>query len=291
MKPFLCTDITINKKNKTKNGQEFVCKQTNEVFAQSYQSACKQYDEQNKKASKKAMPFLIIISLMELVFLVGIIFLLKLKYDEWFNSDLGMLLFMIIALTIGVGWPFFIRFLSKKPINKAKDNNDYQYANSKRLIALNAILEDLQVPQDTFDVDLLSFGYKDKEGNISRNKLKFVELYPFRLWADEKNVYLADLDKKYCFEKSSFVSIKKHYTGADVRFADKYVEYDSLDQTRGVSYYKGAYSISCYYLINYDDGTNQTCIYITQFGLESFEKATGLVFKEDMARTKPWRVK
>ena len=291
MKPFLCTDVTNDKNNKTVNGQEFVCQQSNQAFLQSYESACRQYDEQRKKVSKKVLPYLVVFSILYLAVAIVFLFLIKKTPDIVFDSELGKTLFMVSGIVICAIIVLFFQHLNKKTINKAKDNKDYEYTNSKRLLALNAVLEDLQVPQDAFDVDVLSFSYKDKDGQISRNKLKKVALCSFRLWTDENNLYLADANTKYCFEKNSFVSIKKHYTGADVYFADEYIEHDSIEQTRDVAYYKGNYSIGCYYLLNYDDGTRQTCIYITQFGLASFEKATGLVFKEDIARTKPWRVK
>ena len=117
------------------------------------------------------------------------------------------------------------------------------------------------------------------------------KLFAYSLWSDDEHVYLANKSTKYVFDKKGFGNITKKYNSISVEFGDPCVEYSSYDNTRGISYYKGEFTAFFHYVFDYDDGANQTCIYITHFGLESFEKATGLVFKEDMARTKPWRVK
>ncbi len=290
MKPFLCTDVTNDKQNKVQNGQEFVCQQTNEAYLQSYESTCRQYDEQNKKARKKASPVLFLFAIVEIIFIAGILILFRVVYNTLDNEDTMILSLIGIMVVFTVITAMYPRFKSKR-VKKAGNSNEYQYAKAKRLAALQAIMDDLKVPQDAFDVDLLAFSYKEKEEKISRKPLKTVALVPFRLWNDDDKVYLADKNTKYCFEKSGFNCIKKNYNSTSIYFADDYIEYDSLEQTRGVVYYKGDYSVGYSYMIYYDDGTKQTCIYITDFGLKSFEKATGLVFKEDIARTKPWRVK
>ena len=290
MKPFLCTDVTNDKNNKTVNGQEFVCQQSNPAFLQSYESACRQYDEQSKKANTKASPFVVLFAFVEIVFVIGIVVFAKFLQNTLLDEDAFILSLMGIMVVFTVVSVLYPRYKIKR-VKKAGDSKEYQYAKAKRVSALDAIMQDLQMPQDAFDVDILSFAYKEKEEKISRSPFKTAALVPFRLWCDQDKVYIADKSTKYCFEKSSFNCIKKNYNSTSIYFADKYTEYNSLDSTRGVVYYKGDYSVSCSYVVYYDDGTKQTCIYITQFGLESFEKATGLVFKEDIARTKPWRVK
>ncbi len=290
MKHFLWTNVTNDKQSTVQNGQEFVCQQTNEAYLQSYESACRQYDEQNKKARKKASPVSFLFTIIEIIFIAGILILIKVLYNTSDNEDITILSMIGIMVAFTVITAMYPRFKSKR-VKKAGDSNEYQYAKAKRLAALQAIMDDLRAPQDAFDVDLLIFSYKEKGEKVSKNPLKAAALVPFRLWSDDDKVYLADKTTKYCFEKSGFNCIKKNYNSTKIYFADKYTEYNSLDQTRCVIYYEGTYSVICSYMVYYDDGTKQTCIHITQFGLESFEKATGLVFKEDLARTKPWRIK
>ena len=53
MKPFLCTDITTNKKNKIKDGQEFACGYPNEAYSSTYEKICHQIDNIQKENGKK----------------------------------------------------------------------------------------------------------------------------------------------------------------------------------------------------------------------------------------------
>ena len=55
MKPFLCTDITYDKKSKVKNGQNYACGCPDEAYAGVYKKICNQLNEIQKENGKKLM--------------------------------------------------------------------------------------------------------------------------------------------------------------------------------------------------------------------------------------------
>ena len=81
-----------------------------------------------------------------------------------------------------------------------------------------AVFREMNVPDDAKAVDVLYFFYKEKNGEI-----KIVEKSPaaqcfnpeFRVFADEENLYLANLEGKYVFPLSSFV--KTHTVKKNIR--------------------------------------------------------------------------
>lgn len=85
MKPFLCTDITTNKKNKTKDGQEFACGCPNEAYSSAYEKICNQLDKMQKDNEKKLLVWMGISFFFTIVWFAIFYYLME-ATDWWFDN-------------------------------------------------------------------------------------------------------------------------------------------------------------------------------------------------------------
>ena len=214
MKPFLGIDLTTDKKNEQFNGTEFLVQTPSAALANTLESSSEKA-EKTIETAKLPLLFRII------QFICGIAALLIasgiLKADvslaegyhnaPWLYWSAG-----ICAVVWLVLWLW-----SKQKAKTVLETEESEQTFSHLEGTANAIYKELSVPDDAKDIDILSFFYKVKDGEIKvQEKGMQVSQYfnpEFKVFTDEENLYFANLEGKYAFPLSSIVKIhtvKKH---------------------------------------------------------------------------------
>ena len=208
MKPFLGIDLTKNKKNEEINGKEFMVQTASVVLANELENSSQKATEALKKSSLP--PFLRIIECImgfsALVIAVGI-----LKADVSLSEGYHTAPY-IFWCGIGCAIIWFILWLYGNKRSRSALESDENIQTFSHLESISdAIFKDLAVPDDAKTVDVLTFFYKVKDGKIKVLEKGFqIAQYfnpEFKIFSDEENLYLADVDGKYSFPLSSVVKI------------------------------------------------------------------------------------
>ena len=143
-----------------------------------------------------------------------------------------------------------------------------------------SIFAELKVPTDARCADILSFRYKVKNDKIkvSEKDVAPYTSFPFRVFADSDNLYLANADGKYAFPLSAIKSIKteKKTVIADSWNKDEdfnkgiYKQYKISEDKYGNIMFKK------YHIIEVDYSGEIWGIYIPCYELPIFEELTKL---------------
>ena len=185
MKPFLGIDLTTNKKNEQMNGEEFVVAKPALSLTQSLESSSENVEETIEK-SKLPLPI---------------------RIGHWICGAVGVLVAIGIIKALGgedsvtlieayqnASWLFWlggaclVAWALLKLISVRKEKNVLETEESSQVFnnldkTCEAILADLNVPQDSKEIDVLSFFYKVKDDNIPPH----LKNYEFASREDKKN--------------------------------------------------------------------------------------------------------
>lgn len=214
MKPFLGIDLTLNKKNEQFNGDEFLVQKPSSALSKSLEAST---DKAEKTIENSKLP----LPLRIVQFICGIAALLIassiLKADvsltEGYHNAPGL---FWAAGVCAVLW-LILWLCSKQKAKTILDTDESTQTFSHLDGVANAVYAELAVPDDAKDIDVLSFFYKIKDGEIKvqeKGMQVFQYFNPeFKIFSDEGNLYLANLEGKYAFPLSSIVkmhTVKKH---------------------------------------------------------------------------------
>lgn len=214
MKPFLGIDLTTDKKNAQLNGNEFLVQKPSAALEAALSSSSERADETTKK-SKLPLFFRIcqyVCGIGALAIGSGI-----LKADVSFRQGYQNAPALHWACGIcAVIWLLLWAWSKLKAQTVLETEESAQTFSHLNSVA-NAIYKELSVPDDAKDIDVLSFFYVLKDGEI-KAKTKGMQtaeyLNPeFKIFTDDQNLYLANLDGKYAFPFSSIVTmhtVQKH---------------------------------------------------------------------------------
>ncbi len=214
MKPFLGIDLTTDKKNEKTNGNEFLIQTPSAALTRSLEDSSENAEETVEKAK---LPLLLRIVQyfcgIAAVLLIGGILKADVSLAEGYQNAPWLFWFSGICAVI-----WLILWLIGKQKTKTVLEADESVRTFSHLDGVAAaIYNELSVPDNAKDVDVLFFFYKIKNGEIKlREKgMQIAEYFnpEFKIFTDEKYLYLANLDGKYAFPLSSIVKIhtvKKH---------------------------------------------------------------------------------
>ena len=216
MKPFLGIDLTMDKKNEEFNGTEFLVQAPSAALANTLEVSSEKAEETIETAK---LPLLFRI----IQFICGIAALIItggiLKADvslaegyqnaPWLYWTAG-----ICAVVWLVLWLW-----SKQKAKVVLETEESEQTFSHLEGTASAIYKELSVPDDAKDIDVLSFFYKMKNGEIKPVEKAFATHFnpEFKIFSDEENLYLANLEGKYAFPLSSIVKI--HTVNKHIRIA------------------------------------------------------------------------
>lgn len=214
MKPFLGIDLTENKNNEQLNGYEFLVQTASSALSESLEVST---DKVKKTIDKSKLPLPLrivqyVCGIAALIIASGI-----LKADISFAEGYQNAPWMfwgggICAVLWAVLWLF-----GKQKAKAVLDTDESAQTFSHFDGVANAIYTEFSVPHDAKDIDVLSFFYKIKDGEVKVHE-KGVQMAQyfnpeFKIFTDDQNLYLANLEEKFAFPLSSIVKIhtvKKH---------------------------------------------------------------------------------
>ncbi len=284
MKPFLGIDLTTDKNNEKLNGEEFLVAVPSSALTQSYERSSERAEETIKQANLP-LPLRItqgICGVLGLLIATGTIRAVVggdgLTLGQAYDNAAWM--FWLGGACLSV-WAI-LKFVSNK---KAKavlgtDESTSTFANLDGVC--DAIYSELSVPSNAPEVDVLSFYYKVKDGNIKVRE-KGMQMAPyinpvFKVFTDSKNLYIANLEGKYAFPLTSLKlinTVKKNiriigWNKEESYNKGIYKQYKMTNDNYGCIYCKR------YYILEVDCGDDLMGIYIPCYELPIFEELTGL---------------
>ena len=281
MKPFLSIDLTENKNNTQPNNSEFLAAQPSEALLQAH-SLSLQQAEDTLKASKLPMGLRILQNVCGCIGLVMFFALLRAlgqvslakAYENapWLPWIAGSLILVWAILTIA-------SVVRSKSVLET-DESIQKLEHLKQ--ANEAIFTELGVPANATTVDILVFYYKIKNGKLKVTE-KGMQMTPylnpiFHVFADEENLYLADLTGKYAFPRSSLVAIHTVKKQTGIAGWNKPVAHNKgiyKQYKIGCNQY-GNIFCKCHHILEVNHNGTPFGIYIPDYELPVFESLTGL---------------
>jgi len=214
LKPFLCIDLTTDKKNEQVNGSEFLVQKASMVLSNALETASNNADTtlENSKIPKAFRIIQYISGIITMLIGLGILRAEASITEGYQNAP-------YLYWTAGVCFlVWLVLWLWGKLKAKTVLETDESTQTFSHLDGISdAVFAELGVPQNAGNVDILQFFYKTKDGNIKvcEKAMQIAQYFnpQFKVFADAKNLYLANLEGKYAFPRSSIVkmhTVKKH---------------------------------------------------------------------------------
>ncbi len=279
MKPFSSVDLTFDKKNEEINGQEFLVEAPSEMIVNSLENSSEQLQRIINDA-KSPLIFRITQWICGIAGGVLLIFIIRAITEMPFSEVYGK--FSVLFWISGI---CLITWVILKVIIHRHEKNVLDSDESQRIVSgiegtEQALFDDLDVPADAEDVDILSFQYKIKNGDIKIPSMLFVNQI-YKIFADPENLYLANLNGKYAFPLAEFKAIQTVKKNIPILSWNK----DEDIKSEKYKKYKITYNndiIYCkpYFILEIEHGGELHGIYIPCYELPVFEKFTGLKAQE-----------
>lgn len=233
MKPFLGINCTRDKHNEQVNGSEFLAQAVSPALAQEREKILNDTDTVEEKA-KLPLGWRIVqfvTGAAAALIAIGILQALgEVSLSQGYQN--APALFWILGICLPI-WGI-LKFLAHRKEKSTLAEGGTQQTLSQADGIVRAIYTELGVPEDAVNVDVLMFRYKEKDGQI-----KFTEATMqmstcfnpmFKLYADDENFYLTNVDGRYAFPLSSIRNLQK---------IDKRISIPSWN--KDVPYNKGVY--------------------------------------------------
>lgn len=213
MKPFLGIDRTVNKKNEELNGRELLVQEPSAPLAQ----ALELYGVHAGKVLEMAkLPaFFRVVQLLCGLCGLGIASgILKAEVSlsggyhnaPWLFWTAGGCAIVWVVLWL---W-------GRKRAKAILGDQEQTQAFSDFYGVAKAVYREMSVPEDAPEVDVLSFFYREEDGKIKIIKPKVQAQFQnmtYKIFSDERNLYLAYFEGKYAFPLASLEKrewVKKH---------------------------------------------------------------------------------
>ena len=214
MKPFLGIDLTMDKKNEEINGAEFLVQTPSAALADTLEVSS---EKAEKTIETAKLPLLFRVAQyvcgISALMIVGGILKSDVSLAEGYHNAPWLYWTAGICAAVWLFLWLWSKQKSKTVLEAEESNQTFSHLEG----TANAIYQELSVPDDAKNIDVLSFFYKRKDGEIKVHE-KGMQLFQyfnpsFKIFADEENLYLTNLEGKYAFPLSSIVKIhtvKKH---------------------------------------------------------------------------------
>lgn len=218
MKPFLAIDLTADKKNEQINGMEFLTETPSDALANAMNAL---FEKANTTIKKSKHPTALRIAqyIFGLYAFVSFGGILKADVSVAQAYQNASWIFWSGGICLAAWLILWLWGRQKAKAVMGTEENAQTLSRMESTAA--AIYNELSVPGDAKKVDILSFFYIDKDGKIKiqAKGMQTAEYFnkEFRMFADEENLYLANLEGKYAFPLESVVkihTIKKHISFA-----------------------------------------------------------------------------
>lgn len=288
MKPFLGYDLTENKKNDNYHGDELLMVKITEVQKASFENAV---DDNLELIDKAKLP--LIFRIVEGICGFGGLILAGGIARAWGDSEDMTLarMYETVPWIFWVSGVLIVIYIALKLIGnkKAKEVLESDEGNLKKNrldSAVNRIYAELGVPDSTAETDILSFGYKIKNGEIKAKSRGF-ELTPYnnliyRVFSDGSSLCLVNMDGRFEIPLSDIKGIKtvkEHITLSDWN-KDTPCRKGEYKQYKITVDDKDLVHIRKYHILEFTHGGEEWGIYFPCYELPVFEKVTGMTAEE-----------
>lgn len=280
MKPFLGIDLTTNKKNEQINGTEFLVQTPSAALTKTLEASSEKA-EKTVEQSKIPKVFRIVQCVSGFTALLLTSSILRVLGGDVSLAE-GYRNAPWVYWTAGIS---AVVWLILWLCSKAKAKTVLETEESERAFThlegmTSAIYKELSVPDDAKDIDILYFFYKIKDGEIKvREKGLQIAQYldlEFKIFADDENLYLANLEGKYAFPLSSIVKIhtvKKHICIAGWNKSEEYNK-GIYKQYKLTTDNYGRIHCKWYYILEINHQGDSYGIYIPCYELPALEECT-----------------
>ena len=279
MKPFLGINLTSNKKNNQLNGKEFLVMTTSDAMSASLENSAKKATDTIEQSK---IPFLFRIA----QYICGVAALLitagllnsDVSFEEGYNNAPWL------YWTAGVcALVWLLLWLWSKQKSKSILETDESAQTFSNLEGVTeAVYNELSVPANAKNADILSFFYKIKNGSIKavEKGIQMGRYYnlEFKVFSDSNNLYIADVEGKYTIPLSCCKSLrteKKHITLTGWN-KEENLKHDLYKQYKLTADKYGCVHCKYYHILEVDQNGETYGIYIPCYELPVFEELTGL---------------
>ena len=277
IKPLFSTDITFDKKNKTINGLEFI---TRTVSKQKIEEYDYKRENLNQTIEKSKLPlWLQIIKLLSGWFsIIVLLSCIRAGFKTAFKNAPSLI---IIGVFCGILWAV-LQFVSKKKEKVVLKEDDADYQLEKINQDLLLIYNELGVPSDTIEIDILAFKYKLKDGEI-RPYTHALQTTPYfnvgvKIYADDEQLHIVDIESVYSIKKTeikSIITVNKRisvptWNKDEEPRKGKYKQYKMTVNSFGNVFFKP------YYILEIEKDNQTFGIYFPCYELSTIENLTGL---------------
>lgn len=289
MKPFLGIDVTADKKNKIKNGKEFIVVEPTSALKQALENSSKEIaDIMQKVKLPQAVGIIRIIAecgvffgvyaVVEALIEVDITFAGIYNRYPWFFWISGLCAFVWILLN----------YLSKHKEIRILESEEAKTVFSKADTVKNEVYSQFGIPERFETVDVLSFKYKNKNGEtVPKTGLDSIfDNYEYKAYKEDGFFFLADLDNKYAFPLSELKKI--HTVKKNAKVSDWHKEFPhNKGENKLNNFFEDLFneenvvSIKKYHILELEHNGESWGIYFPTYELVAFEKLTGLTAEYD----------
>lgn len=283
MKPFLGINLTFDKENEVRNGEEFIIQRPSDLLIQSLEKATDAVVENFDKSQFPILlkilywisgiaGFSIILGISEYL-TEGNTSLIKLyNAVNWLFWLAGICLIIFCVLT----FTYFRRF--KKHFESDESNQVYENHDS----VCEAIYTELNLPANSVEVDILSFYYKEKSDKIkicnTDYQLAPYESNIFYTFVENNKLILIDTYGRYEFSLGSIKAIHTYsktitideWTKDEPHNKGIYKQYKLRENDNGCIICKG------YSIIEIEHNGELWGIYVPLYELSVFESLIGI---------------
>lgn len=277
IKPIFCVDITSNKNNTVLNGSEFIARSVSKQTIEEYDHKRENLEKTIKKS--KLPLWLRIIKLLSGWFsIIVFISCIRPGFKTAFKNAPGLI---IIGVFCGILWAV-LHFVSKKKEKQVLKEENAE----EQLEELNedflSIEDELNVPKDAVEIDILSFKYKLKNGEIRPCAIGMQMTEYFnpivKIYATPDKLHIVDLENVYSFKKSeikSIITVNKRisvptWNKEENPTKGKFKSYKMTVNNFGHVFFKP------YYILEIEKDNQTFGIYFPCYELDTIEKLTGL---------------
>ncbi len=277
MKPFLGIDLTTDRKNDQFNGAEFLVQTPSAALANTLEDSSEKA-EKTIETAKLPLLFRIIqfVCGIAALMITGGILKADVSLAEGYRNAPWL---YWVAGICAIVW-LILWLLSKQKAKTVLETEESEQTFSHLEGTASAIYQELSVPGDAKTIDILSFFYKIKDGEIKvqeKGMQVFQYFNPeFKIFTDEENLYLANLEGKYAFPLSSIEKIhtvKKHIRIAGWNKDEKYNK-GIYKQYKLTTDDYGCIHCKQYYILEINHQGESYGIYFPSYELATLEKCT-----------------
>lgn len=277
MKPFLGIDLTTNKKNEQINGTKFLVQTPSAALAKTLEISSEKAEKtlEHSKLPKVFRIVQFVCSISALLIACGI-----LRSDVSLSEGYHNAPWLFWTAGICTVFWLVLWIWSKYKAKAVLETDESAQTFSHLEGTANAIYKELSVPGDAKDIDILLFFYKIKDGKIKVQEkgLQIAQYFnpQFKIFTDDENLYLANLEGKYAFPLSSIVKIhtvRKHIRIASWNKEEKYNK-GIYKQYKLTTDDYGCIHCKQYYILEINHQGDSYGIYIPCYELPVLEECT-----------------